>query len=192
MKDATQESVRNRMQSASRRIARVKLVDRAARVVIMMGGFGVVVSVLFIFLFILGEAWPLFKSATAPRLPSLAEASELRDALVLGSDEYQRKLFGLLPAGSLTISNIESGTLDKREAPPALNGATLTAAARNATGNLLTMGTSDGRAALIHLRFQPRYEADKLADVTSEIADRASDRNGSGPPRAAPRRRSRA
>lgn len=169
MKDEKPESVRERMQSASARIARVKLIDRAARGVITMGGVGVVVSVLFIFLFILGEAWPLFGTATATRLPPLAEASELRGALVLGSDEYQRKLYGLLPTGSLTIASIETGTLDKQESPPALNGATFTSAARNATGTLLVAGTSDGRAALIHLRFQPQYEADKLKDVASEI-----------------------
>ena len=157
MKDAQPESVRHRMQSASKRIARVKLADRAARAVITMGGLGVVVSVLFIFLFILGEAWPLFRSATSSRLPAAAEASELRGALVLGADEYQRKLYGLLSAGSLTIANIETGALEKKEAPLALNGATFTSAARNAVGNLLIAGTSDGRAALIHLRFQPKY-----------------------------------
>jgi phosphate transport system permease protein len=169
MKEAKTDSVRDLMQSASRRIARVKLWDRLARNVITLGGFGVVVSVLFIFLFILGEAWPLFQKAVATRLPPPPAASELQGALVLGSDEYQRKLYGLLPSGALTISNIETGTLDKRESPPALNGATLTSASRNATGSLLTLGTSDGRAGLVHLRFQPSYEADKLADVTSDV-----------------------
>jgi phosphate transport system permease protein len=157
------------MQSASAGIARVKLIDRAARMVISLGGFGVVVSVLFIFLFILGEAWPLFRPATATRLPPPAEASELRGALVLGSDEYQKSLFGLLPGGSLAIAHIETGTLSRREAPPALNGSTLTSAARNATGSLLALGTSDGRAGLLHLGFQPVYEASKLVDVSSDI-----------------------
>ncbi|MEO8501156.1 MAG: ABC transporter permease subunit [Vicinamibacteria bacterium] len=169
MTDAQPESVRNRMQSASKRIARVKGIDRIARAVITLGGLGVVVSVLFIFLFILGEAWPLFRPATTTRLPSLAEASELRTALVLGSDEYQRKLYGVRPEGSLTIANLESGTLDKEEKPPDLNGATFTAASRNASGTLLAAGTSDGRAALMHLRFQPVYEAEKLADVKSDV-----------------------
>ncbi len=169
MKDAQPESIRHRMQSASKRIARVKGVDRAARAVITMGGLGVVVSVLFIFLFILGEAWPLFRSATTTRLEKSPDASVLRGALTLGVDEYQRKLFGLLPKGSLSLSNLETGTLDKEETLPGLNGATLTAGARNATGNLLIAGTSDGRASLIHLRFQPQYEADKLADVSSDV-----------------------
>ena len=158
------------MQSASVRIARVKRWDRVARGVITAGGLGIVVSVLFIFLFILGEAWPLFRAATTTRLEKSEDASVLRDALVLGTDEYQRKLFGLLSKGSLTLSNIESGTLDKEETLPVLNGATLTSAARNATGSLLVAGTSDGRASLIHLRFQPVYEAAKLTDVSSEVS----------------------
>jgi phosphate transport system permease protein len=169
MKDAQEGSVRNLMQSAPRRIARVKLIDRAASAVIMMGGVGVVISVLFIFLFILREAWPLFGSASAPRLAIAAEAPELRGALVLGCDEYQRKLFGLLPDGSLTIANIVTGTLDKKEMSATLNGANFTAGARNGQGSLLAAGTSDGRAGLVHLRFQPQYQAEQLADVTSEV-----------------------
>ena len=155
------------MQSASDRIARVKRVDRVARGVITLGGLAIVASVLFIFLFILGEAWPLFREATTTRLPA-GEASELRGALVIGTDEYQKKLYGLLPGG-LMISNLESGTLDRLEVLPGVSGATLTAAARNATGSLLAAGTSDGRAALIHLRFEPQYESAKLADVVAAV-----------------------
>ncbi len=169
MKDATPETVRDRMQAASERIARVKLWDRVARGVITTGGLGIVASVLFIFLFIAGEAWPLFQPASAPRLEDSPNPSALRGALTLGSDEYQRKLYGLLPKGTLTLANIAAGTLDKEEEVPGLDGATLTAASRNATGTLLTAGTSDGRAALIHLRFQPQYEDAKLADVSSSI-----------------------
>ena len=167
MNDVKPESVRQRMQSASERIARVKRMDRAARGVITLGGLGIVASVLFIFLFILGEAWPLFREATTTRLPA-ALASELRGALVIGTDEYQKKLYGLLPGG-LTISNLDSGTLDRLEALPGVSGATVTAAARNAAGSLLAAGTSDGRAALIHLRFEPQYEQAKLTDVVATV-----------------------
>ena len=168
MNEVKTETVRQRMHAASGRIARVKAWDRVARGVITMGGFGVVVSVLFIFLFILGEAWPLFRPATTSKLES-ADASVLRGALTLGVDEYQRKLFGLMPGGSLNVSNIETGKVESEAKLPDLGEATLTSAARNATGSLLVAGTSDGRASLIHLRFQPKYESDKLVDVSSDI-----------------------
>jgi phosphate transport system permease protein len=156
------------MQSAPKRIARVKRMDRVARGVITLGGLGIVASVLFIFLFILGEAWPLFRSATATALPPLGEASELRGALVIGSDEYQRKLYGLTAEG-FVLSSLEAGTLDRREAVPVPPGVTLTAGSRNASGSLLVAGTSDGHAALLHLRFQPLYESAKLVDVSTDV-----------------------
>jgi len=168
MADVKSESVRDRMKSASDRIARVKRLDLLARGVITLGGLGIVASVLFIFLFILGQAWPLFREATTTKLPPKAEASELRGSLVLGVDEYQKKLFGLLPGG-LAITSTDSGTLDRLEVLPGVAGATVTAAARNATGTLLTAGTSDGRAALLHLRFQPQYEQATLTDVSTEV-----------------------
>ncbi|HET7746973.1 MAG TPA: ABC transporter permease subunit [Vicinamibacteria bacterium] len=56
-------SVREQIQAASRRIAWLKRLDRAAAVVITMGGIAVVASVMGILLFIVGEAWPLFRAA---------------------------------------------------------------------------------------------------------------------------------
>lgn len=170
MSDVTPESVRHRMQSAPRRIARVKRMDRLARGVITLGGLGIVASVLFIFLFILGEAWPLFRSATATAtaLPPQSGAPEMRGALAIGSDEYQRKLYGLTAEG-FVLSSLDAGTLDRREPLPLPPGVTITAASRNASGSLLVAGTSDGHAALLHVRFQPQYEAAKLVDVTTEV-----------------------
>lgn len=56
-------SIRERVQARGARIARVKRFDRAATGIITLGGAFIIVSVLFIFLFILGEALPLFRGA---------------------------------------------------------------------------------------------------------------------------------
>ena len=60
--------VRERMAAASKRIARVKLVDRGATGVITFGGIFIILSVLFIFVFIFAEAMPLFRGAKGERL----------------------------------------------------------------------------------------------------------------------------
>ena len=60
--------VRERMAAASKRIARVKLVDRAATGVITLGGVVIIAGVLGILVFIVAEALPLFRGATAERL----------------------------------------------------------------------------------------------------------------------------
>ena len=55
--------VRERMAAASKRIARVKLVDRGATGVITFGGIFIILCVIFIFVFIFAEAMPLFRGA---------------------------------------------------------------------------------------------------------------------------------
>lgn len=74
---ATVPSVRQRVQEASNRIRRVKLFDRLATGTITFGGLFIIVAVLFIFLFILGETLPLSGPrrarravrSTSPRYP---------------------------------------------------------------------------------------------------------------------------
>ena len=92
-------SVRSQMAAASKRIGRLRRVDRAAVVIITLGGLAVVVAVLGILVFVASEALPLFSSATlTPRgeiqiatALSPANASSLR---AVGVDEYQKRLHG--------------------------------------------------------------------------------------------------
>ncbi|RPJ85654.1 MAG: hypothetical protein EHM13_00400, partial [Acidobacteria bacterium] len=60
---APDQSVRDRMAAASRRIGRLKRIDRASVFVITLGGISVVVGVLGILLFIGAETLPLFRAA---------------------------------------------------------------------------------------------------------------------------------
>jgi phosphate transport system permease protein len=53
-------SVREKVLASTKRLAGVKRTDRAAAVLITMGGIGIVVCVLGILVFIVGETWPLF------------------------------------------------------------------------------------------------------------------------------------
>jgi phosphate transport system permease protein len=55
--------IRERLEAARGRIRTMERIDRLAGVLIRLGGIGIVVSVLGILVFILSEAWPLFRSA---------------------------------------------------------------------------------------------------------------------------------
>ena len=68
--------VRERMAAASKRIARVKLVDRGATGVITFGGLFIILSVLFIFVFIFAEAMPLFRGAKGEKLGRISLAGK--------------------------------------------------------------------------------------------------------------------
>ncbi|HEY6552016.1 MAG TPA: hypothetical protein VI669_01600, partial [Vicinamibacteria bacterium] len=57
-------SIRERVAAQGKRIKRVKMLDRFAVGFITAGGLFIIVAVLFIFVFILGESLPLFRSAS--------------------------------------------------------------------------------------------------------------------------------
>ena len=108
--------VRERMAAASKRIARVKLVDRAATGTITFGGVFIILSVLFIFIFIFGEAVPLFRGATGERLGVLSLAAPGAAAahaapLAVGVDEYQRYLYDVTSDGRVVFFRVQDGAL---------------------------------------------------------------------------------
>ena len=170
-------SVRERMAAASKRIARVKLADRAATGIITFGGVFIILSVLFIFVFIFEEAAPLFRGAQGERLGtlSLAGANDARSSpLAVGVDEYQRYVYDVTTDGRIVFFRAEDGRA-KRELPiPGLAGATLTAASRSLRGDLVAAGTADGRVALVQVRFKPVFKDQALQDLELEVRDRGA------------------
>jgi phosphate transport system permease protein len=165
--------VREKMAAASRRIARVKLADRAATGIITFGGVFIIVCVLFIFVFIFEEALPLFRGARAQKLGSLAlvesRGEPRRAALAVGVDEHQKYLYEVVADGKVLLFRLADGT-QQRELPlPGLEGATLTVARRSLSGDQLALGTADGRAALVQMRFRPVFEAQTLKDVDTDL-----------------------
>jgi phosphate transport system permease protein len=165
--------VRERMAAASKRIARVKLLDRAATGVISFGGVFIILCVLFIFVFIFAEAFPLFRGARAERLAtlSLAPAAGARP-LAIGVDEYQRYLYEVTSDARVLFFRMQDGALDRQLPVPGLDGATVTAASRSLQGDLVALGTSDGRVALVQVRFRPLFEGQTLQGLEMELRDR--------------------
>src|SRR5262245_36048516 len=91
--------IRARVQAASTRIRRVKRLDRFATGFITLGGVFIIVSVSFIFLFIFGQALPLFRPAQGRALGELSLQSPGGPPLAVGVDEYQYYLYQFLPDG---------------------------------------------------------------------------------------------
>jgi phosphate transport system permease protein len=172
-------SIRQRVQAASARIQRVKRVDRLATGVITFGGVFIIVAVLFIFVFILGETLPLFKPARGESAGALAlapveegGASAASAPLVFGVDEYQMYLYALLADGRVVFRRLPEGRLAQELPIASISGVGVTAASRSLQGDFLAAGTSDGRVALQQVRFLPQYEEQKLTDLKIEVRDR--------------------
>src|SRR5688500_18037826 len=102
------------MAAASKRIGRLRRIDRAAVLVITLGGIGVVVAVLGILAFVVGETVPLFRAAAlTPRASTTvqtaltqADAQALR---AIGLDEYRKYLFTIERNGLVTFHRVETG-----------------------------------------------------------------------------------
>ena len=185
-------SVRDQVLASTRRLAGVKRADRAAAIVIAMGGIGVVVSVLGILAFIVGEAWPLFgapqgRFVGAVRLaspvppvpaaggsPPAVAAPPVTALLALGVDEYQKYLYVVRGDARVEVHRLDDGAWSKGFALPGIEGATVMSASRSLHGDHVAAATADGRVALAHVAFQPRYENQRLADLDVTLEDKGT------------------
>ena len=162
--------------AASRRIRRVKRLDRLATFVITTGGLLIVASVAFIFLFIFGETLPLFRPAEGRAtgslpLPGTTPGTPAKP-LVLGVDEYQRYLYEVRQDGRLAFFRLKDGSPAGDFPIGAIDGTSVTAASRTATGDFVAAATADGRVALAQVSFRPLYEAQRLVDLEFDVKQR--------------------
>jgi phosphate transport system permease protein len=172
--------IRQRVQSQATRLRRVKVLDRFAVGFITFGGIFIIVAVSFIFVFILGEALPLFRPAQGEArgllnlaaVPVLPEATTPAVPLEVGSDEYQLYVYELLDDGRVAFFKGSDGSFARDFPAPALGGVGVTAASRSLVGDFLGLGTSDGRVSLQQVRFTPKYEEQKLVDLELVVRDR--------------------
>jgi phosphate transport system permease protein len=171
-------SVRAQMAAASKRIGRLRRIDRAAVFVISLGGIGVVVAVLGILAFVFSEALPLFRSARLQpagtiRIPTALTPADAASLRAVGVDEYRKYLFTVESSGTVAFYRLDSGALAQQLAVPGLAGATVTSSSRSVVGQYVAAGLSDGRAALMQIAFVPQYEGQALKDVSIDVRERA-------------------
>jgi phosphate transport system permease protein len=175
-------SIRQRVKEQAFRIKRVKRMDRLAVGFITFGGLFVIAAVLFIFVFILSEALPLFRPATGspngivnlaavPAPPGGPVAAG--KPLVVGTDEYQMYVYELLSDGRMAFFKGD-GSFAKEFVPAALAPAGVVSASRSLAENFVAIGTDDGRVILQQVRFRPRYEQQVLVDLDIDVRDRGA------------------
>ena len=165
------------MAAATKRITRLKRIDRAAVAIITLGGLLIVAAVLGILVFIGAEAIPLFRSArveyrsAVPSHSSIA-AANARAFRAFGIDEYLRYFFTVEPDGRVPFRRLTDGAVARELAVPALDGAAVTATSISLLGHFVAAGMSDGRVALMQVRFRPVFTDQTVTDVTAEVVDR--------------------
>jgi phosphate transport system permease protein len=174
-------SVRRKVAAAAGRARLLERVDRAAAVLITLGGVGIVVSVIGILVFVAAQAWPLFQGAKGRPLDTLRLAAPppvsgapVSTPLATGVDEYQLYLYQLRSDGRLVFFRMRDGAFAFDRPLPRAGGVPFVAGTRTLTGDLLAAATADGRVVMLQVHFQPRYEGQKLADLDVTVDERGS------------------
>ena len=96
--------------AAAARLKRAQFTDRAARRLIAMGGVGVLVAVLAIFVFVGAEAVPLLGGTQVGETASVPARGRIA---ALRCDEYRRLVYSLDDAGVLRVVEPETGAVRK-------------------------------------------------------------------------------
>jgi phosphate transport system permease protein len=192
--------IRARLDAARGHIRAMERVDRLAGVLIRLGGIGIVVSVLGILVFIMSEAWPLFRAAQgrmagtlplaaappapatgAPATPAPAGSVPAAPApgapavpgvvQAMGADEYQMYLYAVRGQPRIEFFRLPAGSWSRAFPLSGLTGAVVTSASRSLQGDFVALGTADGRVGLAQVHFRPRYEGQKLADLDIDVKE---------------------
>jgi phosphate transport system permease protein len=151
-----------------------KLSDRASTVVVSGGGLLMIGSLILIFLLIVSQTLPLFRSPEALLEASAALAAGKGRALDGITNEYRDAAAVVTATGGLVVVDLAKGAVVREIAFPEAGGRMVTAVARTLRGEL-GLGLEDGRILLIAPRWQVTFEDGKrrselVANVVGSVA----------------------
>jgi len=147
-----------RVAVARTRTSRRILIDRLSSRLVVLGGVVIIASILAILVVIAAEVYPLFKAPSASPAGSYpaAKAAAPAGGESVGVDEYREVAFVVTRTGAISLVAL-TGQGPLAAAPaPGLGGATVTAVASLGKDRLL-LGTSDGRALPLSIRFDVAF-----------------------------------
>ena len=145
---------------------RAQTLDWLAERFISFGGIGIIAAVLGIFVFVLAEAWPLFRT---PELKA-EKAHQVAGPFAIGLDPYYQIAYAVGPQG-VDLLRLDDGQVLSRERPAELAGREVTAAQR-APNDVLALGTDDGHLLLAQVRFQLDYSSGQRQVVPQFAVER--------------------
>ena len=138
-----------------------KKVDRAnktARVVISFGGYGVIISIIFILLFLMYQSMPLSFSASVKEMLSFSYGKPGKVIKMIGLDQYQEVYYLVDDLGNVEFYRLSDHMLllhDSLGLNP--NEKILSISKSDYLKDRFAAGTNDGRIIQAEIRMQPEY-----------------------------------
>jgi phosphate transport system permease protein len=150
--------------------------DQAGGVVVWVGGIATIVSILGIFLYLLWEVFPLFRSASGAQEAELSvshAAPLFPGTTLIGMDEYREVVF-VLDGNRLKFLRMPQGT-PVPDVGGTLNipGTVQSSVLVGQKGNLLSVGTKEGLVLPIEVQIRPVFE-DSIRTMVPSVTLRQS------------------
>ncbi|MGQ9630835.1 MAG: ABC transporter permease subunit [bacterium] len=135
--------------------------DRLAKGIVVFGGISIILSVIAIVSFISAGALPLLKKATYEDVLKIKVDSENPGArtMAVGLDEFGEVGYRATDSGIVDFFSLKDGESVDRVALEKLGGRRVSSAFRSPHGDLLILGTTDGKALNVDVRFRSVFEA---------------------------------
>lgn len=138
-------------------LKRVKRIDHFMNRVIKLGGIGIIIIVMGIFVFILMQIWPIFERVDVSQIFVRDLKIEQR-ILAMGVDEWAEHPFFLTDQGQLIFYDIIDGTNPEVVDLSQFGITGITAVSYNAQEGKLLVGFGPGLFKIISVLYSPDYE----------------------------------
>lgn len=143
-----------------RRIRRTK--DKAATVGVGVGGISVIIAILLIFLYLLYEVIPLFRSASIEQQATYTVPVTSAQTLYMTMEEQAEIAMQVTANGEVVFFDTLTGQPVKRQSLPLPQGVEITSFAEgSAASHLLALGLSNGQTLIFKHRYKITYPNDQ-------------------------------
>jgi phosphate transport system permease protein len=166
-------------------LKRRRLADKAARIVVTLGGLSIILSILAILVFITLEVYPLWKGAKA----ELSGKFDLNKSLVISShpvnpssvsdfpihavgvDEYREIGFVITGNGSVDFISLKDGSTVKHIPLGKIEGKLITSASGSLDNERYTIGTDDGYILPVKVNFRVYFNDNEERIIEPELVE---------------------
>jgi phosphate transport system permease protein len=142
----------------TRSIDRRTVTDRAAALVVRVGGMGIIASILAILIFIVAEVWPLASGAHVSARSGVQVGEAM---LALAVDPYKSMVASLDRDGFVRVRNLDTGELTQERAVAPEGATTLVGGNSDPDGRFLAALDSAGRIEVIPVEWKVDFAAEE-------------------------------
>ncbi len=142
--------------------------NRLAHLIITVAGYGIIISILAILLFLFYQSAPLFLNPSQQENTRWNFSKEVGKILLTGIDPYQEVIYLLDESGRIWFHRLSDHSLIYSDSLLLYPGERLLTTSKGSlTREIFATGTSGGRIITSEIRLQPRYDGDRRVIVPS-------------------------